>query len=410
VTIGGGETQEIRITLVPDFGEGECGDGFLSPDEQCEDGNTMPGDGCSPACRTETIVLSTSSGAQDAPSLGGAPGRRWVSTFDSDGTTVHIRLLAPDGTAITSPSVLMMDAPLSGVLPTGVTGVHALSSVAVSNAGRVGVSFTTVPEIMVAFLDENRTPEGGAIEVSAAAGTGKRSRVAFAGDGTFLVVFEDDESTTGLSGIVFAAGSRSPGTPFPIGASAANEPAIAGAADHFVVAFASGGDVFVQRFSTDGSARDASPVAVLEDGSGTQDQPSVAALADGRVLVAWRDAGGDGAGTAIRARIFAADGAPDGAAFVVNSTTTGDQSAPSVAATGNVFVVAFESAGSVRARFISSDGSPVPNREQPPSTADFEVAAHGVQPSAAAGGVERANVLIAWAEGGDVRARAYPLR
>ena len=30
-----------------------CGDGFQSPTEGCDDGNTFPGDGCSPACQSE---------------------------------------------------------------------------------------------------------------------------------------------------------------------------------------------------------------------------------------------------------------------------------------------------------------------------------------------------------------------
>lgn len=40
-----------------------CGDGFTdtdaTPPEQCDDGNTMPGDGCSPTCQTETAASPT---------------------------------------------------------------------------------------------------------------------------------------------------------------------------------------------------------------------------------------------------------------------------------------------------------------------------------------------------------------
>src|SRR5262249_35967116 len=34
--------------------EGVCGDGSVDPGEQCDDGNTISGDGCSATCQTET--------------------------------------------------------------------------------------------------------------------------------------------------------------------------------------------------------------------------------------------------------------------------------------------------------------------------------------------------------------------
>lgn len=35
-----------------------CGDGMLQPDEQCDDGNTVSGDGCSEACEKESLPVS----------------------------------------------------------------------------------------------------------------------------------------------------------------------------------------------------------------------------------------------------------------------------------------------------------------------------------------------------------------
>ncbi len=414
VMIDAGATVEIHVTLIPIVGMGVCGDSIQSPDEQCEDGNTAAGDGCSATCRTEPIVVSTATGSQDSPSLGGASGRHWVSTYTSDSTSVAIRLLEADGGTIASPSALMTDAPLTSTGIGTVSGVYALADVAVAGNGRIGASFTalTAQALRVAFWDENRNAAGPSVLVRMSPGASAHSSVAFAGDGSFMVVFEDATSATGLSGQVFAAGSTTPvaADPFPVGASGGSDPDVSGASDHFVVAYAAGGDVFVQRFGTDGSARDAAPVAVLEDAAGTQDQPAVAALADGRALVAWRDDSADGAGKGIRARAFGTDGSPAANAFVVNTTTAGDQNAPSAAGGNGAFAIAFESGGAVRARIISGGGDPLPNHGQPPTTADFEVAASGAQPAAAVGGPNgSARFMVAWSGGGDIHGRLFPL-
>jgi cysteine-rich repeat protein len=418
VTIANGETVEIRITLLPIVGMGVCGDSILSPDEQCEDGNTAGGDGCSATCRTEPFPVSTTTG-QSAPAVGGAAGRRWLFSYTDASRQTSIRLLEPDGSPVTSPSVLMNDATLASVT-TGLSGQYLFSEVAVANDGRLAVSVSHFSggfaRVRVAFFNENRTPEGGTVVVrdGLAIGSEPRSSVAFAGNGAFMVVFEDPTSATGLSGQVFAAGSTTAlGEPFVVGqgATGATDPRIVGAADHFVVTFVAGGDVFVQRFGADGAARDASAVAVLEDASGTQDQPSVAAVPDGRALVTWREgagATGDGAGSAIRARAFTAAGAPAGEPFVLNTTVIGDQSAPRVAGLGEHFVVVFQSGPAVRARMLSASGEPLPNREQPPTTADFEVAGAGAEANVAAGGPSgAARALVTWAANGDIQGRLF---
>jgi hypothetical protein len=84
---------------------------------------------------------------------------------------------------------------------------------------------------------------------------------------------------------------------------------------------------------------------------GNQQVPTVSALSDGRFVVTWRsDDLGDGSNSCIRARIFDADD-PSTAAddFVVNSTTDNFQLSPSVAklTNGNFVVLwhSFESPG-----------------------------------------------------------------
>jgi hypothetical protein len=67
---------------------------------------------------------------------------------------------------------------------------------------------------------------------------------------------------------------------------------------------------------------------------GNQTTPRVAALANGRFVITWDDgsaAAPDGDGSAIRAQLFNADGSRFGAEFVVNTTTTSDQTGSAIA-------------------------------------------------------------------------------
>src|SRR4051812_36494785 len=102
-----------------------------------------------------------------------------------------------------------------------------------------------------------------------------------------------------------------------------------------------------------------------------QDQPEVAALADGRFVVAWQDynppPGATFSASEVRARIFNPDGTPSGAEFLVNTTQASIQNYPAVAGLSDGrFVVAFadqsgagpgDTSGAVRAQLFNVDGS-----------------------------------------------------
>ncbi|MEZ4336955.1 MAG: myxococcus cysteine-rich repeat containing protein [Sandaracinaceae bacterium] len=417
--ISNGDTREVRITLQPIFGMGVCGDGTFSPDEQCEDGNTMDGDGCSSACRTEPfIVNTTTAGVQNHASVGGAPGQRWSITYDSTNTSILLRTLAPDGSTITSPSVLAMDADMDTILSDVELGSQLLADVAVASDGRIGlafVDFNAGPDIRVAFFGSDRVPQNGAASIRVYDGSsgspGGAPAVAFAGDGTMMVVYEDATSSTGLSGATFASGSFTPNGPFAVGGglSAASQPDVAGTSDGFVVVMSAGGDLHLQRFGADGTARDAA-AAVVSAGTGVQDQGAVAATRGGDFLVVWRDEQIDGNGAGIGARAYAADGTPRQEAFVLNTETSGAQSQPAVAAGTNSFLVAFVSGSTARARYVSSMGDPLTNREQPPTSADFPLSPSATEVAAAGGGTDSAPVaMVVLLEGDDVFARFLPL-
>jgi hypothetical protein len=105
-------------------------------------------------------------------------------------------------------------------------------------------------------------------------------------------------------------------------------------------------------------------------GAGNQGASAIAELADGRFVVTWTSFdGGDGSGSCLRARVYAADGTPQLNDFIVNTTHTGSQDSSSVAALADGrFVVVWRSTDTldgsgtcVRAILCDADGSPIGN-------------------------------------------------
>ncbi len=425
VEIAAGETREINIDLIQIFGEGVCGDGILSPDEQCDDNNTTSGDGCSDTCRTEPFqVARPASGAagEQLPAAAWTPGQRAAVVYDSNDASreVKIMLFGPDGQPITTPTALGFDGPADTI-----AGVQTSPTVSMGG-GRIATAWADFrggadpSDVYVRFFDMDRNPQGAtALATDASTSAQAAPSIATRSDGSTLVAFEDATSATGLSGAFFAAGATTPaGADFAIGegTTGATAPAAVALPDGFLVAFTASGDVFLQRFDATGSPVDASAQPVLDDAGGTQDQPATASLPDGRTVVAWRDSTGDGAGTAIRARVFGADGVAVGPAVVVNSTTGGDQSAPAAAAGAERFAVAFQSGSEIRCTMLNADGVPALNREADPSPGDFPVASGAVSEVAAAAGGPAAEPLlfIVWKDTamdavGDIRGRLFPL-
>ena len=102
----------------------------------------------------------------------------------------------------------------------------------------------------------------------------------------------------------------------------------------------------------------------------SQDNPSVASLQSGGFVVSWSDAsqqGGDTSGYAIKAQVFDANGVAVGGELLVNTATTGAQTAPAVSAlTTGGFVVTWtdasgqggDSSGTgIKAQLFDADGN-----------------------------------------------------
>ncbi|MDH5492977.1 MAG: hypothetical protein OEY14_13565 [Myxococcales bacterium] len=408
--VGSGETRQITIELKQIVRPGLCGDGILSPDEQCESGSPAP---CLD-CRTQSFVVNTTTQAS-LPALGFADGAPALISYDvgAGATNVRMMLLDVQGQLITSPTALAIDELVDVSMP--IPGVQS-GSAAASSPARVAVAFgdyrdasTAGGDVLIRFFDDRRSPLGDATRVTAGqAGAQTAPTIALMPDGSALVAFEDSASSTGISARHFAAGattgSGSAEAPLAEGHPSASTPALAAHGGGFVLAFASAGDIFLQRIDANGSAR--APEAALDpaDAAGEQAAPSLALLADGRLLVAWLEA----TTGAIRARAFAADGSAQGPPFAVSMAA--GNSAPSVAASRERFVIAYRRGLELRARLLDGAGAPALNREQPPSADEFVVAS-GVDAAvvAAGGAPAQGRALFVWASGADVHGRLLPI-
>lgn len=418
--IAGGATVSVALTLVPVLGMGVCGNGVLSPDEQCE----LPSPECSNECRTMQEALNTTTALpQNRVRVAAATGKGVIAVWDSDASSIGVRLFDRDARALRGLGPLQNDFALDDLSrPEGLPGVQTSGAAAVAADGRIAIAFvdfgTGSPNIRVGFFSDTlsrvgtyRTPH------SAEVATRANPALAFHSSMQLLVAFEDSASATGLIASVFLSdGTLSAELPVSVGdvGTGARSPSVAAMPGGFVVAFETSTGVFYQRFDMNGAALDANAQAV--DGtSNRRFRPSVAARPDGRFVIAWTESGAlsDPMGTGIRACVFAPNGEPSTESFAVNELVMGDQDDPTVAASDERFVIAWQSDESIRARVFSDEGTPLLHRERPPGLGDFEVAPVGARPSAAliGGGADRAWWIAYEAPGDalDVFARRFAL-
>jgi hypothetical protein len=182
--------------------------------------------------------------------------------------------------------------------------------------------------------------------------------VAMDANGDFVVVWQsnaEDGSGWGIYGQRYSSSGAAQGGEFRINVTTAGDqtsPSVAmSTTGDFVVAWASasqdgsGLGVYARRYSASGAAQ-GSEFRVNTTTAGDQTAPSVAMGIAGDFVVAWQSSGQDGSGWGIYAQRYSASGAAQGGEFRINTTTAGDQVSPSVAVdlSGN-FAVAWASYG-----------------------------------------------------------------
>jgi hypothetical protein len=170
-----------------------------------------------------------------------------------------------------------------------------------------------------------------------------------------------------------------------------------------------GEGVYGRRFDADG-ASPGSEFRVSRRTAENQQRPALACLAGGGQVVVWQSRGQDGDGEGIFAQLYDASGAASGGEFQVNERGEDNQRAPSVAAVGDGFLVAWESSEypdghHLYARRFAAGGSPLGG--------DFRVNADDFARSEAPviSGDGAGNSIVAWSGGSgfeyDVLARRY---
>lgn len=293
----------------------------------------------------------------------------WHSNFsdasDQSSFSVQGRRYAADGS------------PLTGQFQvnTFTTGPQATADVAAAaDGGFVAVwrstgsagGDTSGTSIQGARFDEDGEPVGTECQVNTYTTNNQYGpAVAAEADGGFVVVWESlgspgtDTSEWSIQGRRYAADGSPLAAQFQVNTYTTGSqavPDVAALADGgFVVVWAGGGAPGVtwtvqgRRYAADGSPLGA-PFQISTWGSSHQSRPAVAGGPDGGFVVVWHSVsgspGGDLSGYSIQGRRYAADGAPDGPQFQVNSYTTNHQreQAVEVLADGR-FVVAWSSNG-----------------------------------------------------------------
>ncbi len=304
---------------------------------------------------------------------------------------VRFMVRGESGELVESPAALALDA-IADVDAT-LGGAQSTTAVA-SSPNRIAVALvdpssaaTEGGDVLVRFFDQNRSAEGPPVRCTdAQTGAQTEPAVALTSGGAAMVVFADS-AAGGVTARHFANGSTTPSGGEVVVGSGASAPDVAAHASGFVVALQVGGNIMFQRFQENGSPVDAAPQMV-----GTGSAPRVAALADGRFMIAWNDGG-------VVARAFGADGTPSTDKLMVASGDNVD-----VAAGAERFLVSFLS-GTVMARVYDGAGELALNHESPPSTDAFMVGS-GTDPVAAGG---RDFIAVGFAAGGDISARLFPV-
>ena len=202
-------------------------------------------------------------------------------------------------------------------------------------------------------FDADGTPRGGEVNYPLGNLTTQRlPDITQLGNGNLLMVWQrsetslvgnHDTSQTGIHARIVTAAGAVVTANFGVNtttAGAQTEAAVATlAGGGFVVAWSDGsgasadtaGQAIRAQMFTDAGAMAGGELLVNTTTAGSQNQPAIVGLSDGRFLIAWTD-GSLGADQDIRAQLFNANGTLSGGELLVNvASATGNQIAPSVA-------------------------------------------------------------------------------
>jgi len=178
------------------------------------------------------------------------------------------------------------------------------------------------------------------------AGEQSDSSVARLSNGGFVITWRDGASgVDGVKAQLFNSAGAKSGGEFAVSAGEASRnlsPEVTSLSDgKFIVVWTALGNdsdssdygAFARIFNANGSAFGNEFLISPDNTIGTQSTPTVAAIPTGGFIIAWSEqnsASGDGSGGSVRAQVFDGSGVRTGAAFVVETTTLGNQGSPSI--------------------------------------------------------------------------------
>ncbi len=328
---------------------------------------------------SEFLVNTTTANDQANPSIAALNDGGYVVVWDSNGQDgsnqgVFAQRYDASGTAIggeiqvnTETANAQDDAMVVALADGGFAVVWTSMNQDGNNAGIFGQRY-----------DASGNPAGAEFQVNTETfNMQENPDIAALDGGGFVVTWESqnqDGSATGVYGQRYDASGNPAGTEFLINSTTDNQQynsRVVGTSDGgFVVVWQSQNQdaddrgVFAQRYDAAGVAQGAE-FQVNTTETGAQDEPAVAALDSGFVVV-WSSAGQDGSGSGVFAQRFDTSGNPVEFEFQVNTETNGDQGAATVVALSDGgFLVAWQSTGQdgagegIYAQRFNSDGDRV---------------------------------------------------
>jgi hypothetical protein len=445
------ERLALRIRLLRYLEPAVCGDGRIQPTEQCEPGGSEL---CDDACRTKEILLSAAA-AGNGTSAGtagdkGAAFALWPEGADASGRFLvffsdaaapdkrpHVALAtrAPDFTRDAAPGLSegAIFLPTTATFPpTAPAGAQA-SPAAAFAGGTYVVAYesddgdATTSDIRVRLLSTTLAPDldTGALRVNGAAGAGETGAqaapAAAAGPKGRVFVAWEDRGQGKIGGRVLTL-PKTLGSQNDLSTGTGNASvSVAATSAGWVAVWQSATGIKLRVVNEDGTPQGAEQI--VSEVAAAAEGPRVAALADGRFVVAFT-AGGD-----VYAQRYDAKGAKmpgDQAAPVNDLVSEGTQSQVAVAtsnAASGSFVLAWvdEASGHVRARMLGGTAgflfNPVDGQASEFQASRDDGAAAGAtkkraKPSVAAGGAGPF-VAIVWEDQSDaspgIFGRRFPL-
>jgi Ca2+-binding RTX toxin-like protein len=191
---------------------------------------------------------------------------------------------------------------------------------------------------------------------------GSRPAVALNNNGDMVITWQSGSEPVGISGSLYSSSGvvKSLSFPTPLRLGSQRSSAIAIATDgSFIVTWAESKvpgpgvtsltAINAQRFNSAGDpVGNAFQVNAVNDTDNTKGykDPAIALGANGDFMITWDVASLDGSGTGVYARRYNSAGVAQGNEFRVNTTTTGDQTKPAIAANSDGdFVISWSSNG-----------------------------------------------------------------